>query len=101
VGYDGPTNSFYIDRTKSGKTDFEKSFPARHTAPRFAATKETDFVLVIDNASVEMFADNGLTVMTDIFFPGEDYSILRIQSPAHFTASKISFNRLRPIWGFR
>ncbi len=101
LGYDATNNSFYINRTKSGKTDFEKSFPARHTAPRFATTKETDFVLVIDNASVEMFADNGLTVMTDIFFPGEDYSRLRIQSPAHFTASKISFNRLKPIWDNR
>jgi len=100
VGYDAATHSFFIDRSHSGKTDFEKSFPAGHTAPRFASTKETDFVLIIDDASVEMFADNGLTVMTDIFFPGENYSSLSIQSPNHFVTSKISFNRLTPIWSF-
>ena len=35
IGYDKKQNQYFIDRTKSGKTDFQKDFAARHFAPRF------------------------------------------------------------------
>jgi len=35
VGYDKKQNQYFIDRSKSGKTAFQKEFAARHVAPRF------------------------------------------------------------------
>jgi fructan beta-fructosidase len=32
VGFDAGANQYYIDRTKSGKTDFNKGFAGRHVA---------------------------------------------------------------------
>ena len=69
IGYDKKANQYYIDRTRSGKVNFEKDFTGRFTAPRFAAGKTSDLTLVIDAASVELFADGGSTVMTAIYFP--------------------------------
>jgi fructan beta-fructosidase len=69
AGYDKASNNYYIDRTRSGKVNFEKGFAARHTAPRIATSQSSDLTLIIDDASLELFADNGLTVMTSIFFP--------------------------------
>src|SRR4029079_19502826 len=35
-GYDKKQNEYFIDRTKSGNTDFYKGFAAKHTAPRLS-----------------------------------------------------------------
>lgn len=97
VGYDKSDKQFYIDRTSSGKTDFEKGFAARSTAQRIAATESTNFILIIDVASVELFADNGLTVMTSIFFPTKDYSDLTIEPGENFKIKDVNFAHLKPV----
>lgn len=42
-----------------------------HYAPSISAADTVKFHLVVDVASVELFADDGMTVMTDIMFPRE------------------------------
>lgn len=98
IGYDQASNNYYIDRTKSGKVNFEKGFAARHVAPRFSSKSNADIQLIIDNASVELFADNGLTVMTEIFFPNELMSDITFQSANKMVISNLSFNSLTSIW---
>ncbi len=68
IGYDKNNRQYFIDRTRSGRVDFQKDFAARHVAPRLAGTSKMDVTMIIDASSVELFADNGLTVMTAIFF---------------------------------
>jgi fructan beta-fructosidase len=98
LGYDQSANQYYIDRTESGKVDFEKGFAARHTAPRFSTSPKMNLTLIIDDASVELFADDGLSVMTSIFFPNEPYSNISIQSPDHFKIKKLEYHRMKSIW---
>lgn len=69
VGYDHKTKTYYIDRSHSGAADFEKGFAKKHIAARIANTANAKVSLILDVASAELFADNGLTVMTDVFFP--------------------------------
>lgn len=69
VGYDSKSKMYYIDRTHSGATDFEKDFAKKHSAPRIAVSENAKISLILDVASAELFADDGLTVMTDVFFP--------------------------------
>lgn len=80
VGYDKTTNQYYIDRTNSGRTDFEEGFAKKHFAPRISTSPDLTFTLLADVASVEFFADGGLTVMTDIFFPKNVLQNLTVQS---------------------
>lgn len=54
--------------------------------------------LVIDNAFVELFADKGLTVMKEIFFPNEPYQQIQIQSPDKFVINKLEYSLLKSIW---
>ena len=98
IGYDQGANHYFIDRTNSGKTSFEKGFAKRHTAPRFSQKTNMDMTLIIDNASVELFADNGLSVMTEIFFPNALLSNINISSTAGFKMKSLEFNRLKSIW---
>jgi fructan beta-fructosidase len=76
IGFDNATNQFYIDRTNAGKNDFSDNFKGKHFAPRFSKLNTLKLHIIFDRSSVEVFADDGLTVMTDIFFPNEDFNIL-------------------------
>ncbi len=98
AGYDKASNSYYIDRTKSGKTNFEKGFAARHTAPRFSLKQNLELTMIVDNASIELFADNGLSVMTEIYFPKEILSDVQIQSPQKFIIKALRLTRMKSIW---
>lgn len=94
IGYDKDRNEYFIDRTKSGKVDFWKGFAGRHTAPRFTDNATMDIMLVIDDASVELFADGGLTVMTSIFFPNKNYSHITISTSDKPVISRLSYQPL-------
>jgi fructan beta-fructosidase len=98
IGYDKESNNYYIDRTKSGKVDFEKGFATRHTAPRISTNDNVELTLIGDEASIELFADNGLSVMTEIFFPNQPYSNITINSPNHFNVKSLQLTRLNSIW---
>lgn len=98
IGYDKGTNAYYIDRTASGKVDFEKGFAARHTAPRLSNAATLDLTFVIDVASVELFADNGLSVMTAIFFPNTPYSSITLQSPDGLNLQTVQYAKMKSMY---
>ena len=98
IGYDKKNNQYFIDRTKSGKTDFHKDFAAKHVAPRLTENSKMDISLVIDVSSVELFADDGLTVMTEIFFPNKPYNQIHIQSGDSILIKKLVYAGLSSIW---
>lgn len=98
IGYDKGTNHYYIDRTQSGKVDFEQGFAARHTAPRIASTANGSITMIIDAASVELFADGGLTVMTSIFFPTAPYTDIKLQSEEKLQVKELKVESLKGIW---
>ena len=98
VGYDKNKNQFFVDRTKSGKVDFHKEFAAKHVAPRIATGEKTNMTLIVDVSSIELFADNGLTVMTSIFFPSQPYNQIHVQSNSGALINKLEYTRLKSIW---
>lgn len=98
IGYDKAANQYFIDRSKSGKIDFNKEFAAKHLAPRFVKGGKIDMTLVIDISSVELFADDGLTVMTEIFFPNKPYNQISLQSASNLLINKIDYAPMKSIW---
>lgn len=98
IGYDKITNNYFVDRSNSGNVSFEKGFAKKHFAPRLSNKSNMDLTLIIDNSSVELFADNGLTVMTEIFFPGSLLTDINIRSANDFKVRSLIFNHLNSIW---
>ena len=78
IGYDKAANQYYIDRKKAGDVSFSPKFAGRHVAPRLATSATTDITLLFDASSVEVFADHGLTGMSELFFLSEPLSTLRL-----------------------
>jgi fructan beta-fructosidase len=98
IGYDKENNNYFIDRSKAGKTSFESGFGVTHTAPRISKNPATNLTLLVDVASVELFADNGLNVMTDICFPNRAWSRLSIVSARGLVLDQVNISSLKSIW---
>jgi len=99
VGYESNGNRYFIDRNASGKTDFSKDFKGDLYAPRIAGGNTVKFTMVLDVSSLEVFFDDGVTVMTSLFFPDQDFDQLKIYSQSG--AININFlgvKQLSSIW---
>ncbi len=91
IGFNKAQNRFYINRKAAGKNDFSKDFSAVQFANRIAETTAIPLKIIFDEASVELFADEGLTVMTAIYFPDKTLNSLKFitQKPAMLSDLKI------------
>ncbi|MEM1121059.1 MAG: glycoside hydrolase family 32 protein [Bacteroidota bacterium] len=80
IGYLPESKQFFSNRKKAGRIAFSKKFAVeRHYAPRASKSTVIEMEAFFDVASVELFADKGWTVLTDIFFPNEDFNQLDLQ----------------------
>jgi fructan beta-fructosidase len=98
IGYDKAQNRYYIDRANSGRTDFNDQFAKMAYAPRFVNGGKSDLILVMDASSVELFADNGLTVMTSVFFPKAPFEHLQIEKAGGMEILNEIITPLPSIW---
>ena len=99
VGYDAASKRFFSDRTALRKTFSDKFATAAHYAPRVSTDSVVRMHIYIDNASIELFADGGATALTDIVFPRDDFSTMRLVAtgaPVRLRYATVS--ALRSIW---
>jgi len=78
IGYDFRAGKAYVDRTNSGNVTLHPSFPGRHTAPVHAPGGRVKLHLLVDRSSVELFANDGEGVITDLIFPDSESQGLRL-----------------------
>ncbi len=98
LGYDRSKNRYYIDRTKPGKTGFNAQFAGTFFAPRIASAQSSEVELIVDASSVELFADNGLSVMSGVFFPNKPYNHLQFQNDKEAIIKDVEILPLKSIW---
>ena len=68
VGISAKTHEIFIDRTHSGLVSFSPDFPGRHHAT-LHWTSLVKLHIFLDRSSVEVFANDGETVLTDRIYP--------------------------------
>ncbi|MGI4875767.1 MAG: glycoside hydrolase family 32 protein [Janthinobacterium lividum] len=90
IGYDAAHKQYFIDRTKAGLVKFSPKFAGRHVAPRLTTSPAADLTLYVDAASVELFADHGLTAMTEIFFPTQPLTTMKLRAARPLTFQRVS-----------
>jgi sucrose-6-phosphate hydrolase SacC (GH32 family) len=62
----------FIDRTHSGNVSFDEEFPGRHAGPlRLAQGRHVKLHIFVDRSSVEVFGNDGETVISDSIFPAD------------------------------
>ena len=99
MGLEGESDRFYVDRDHSGKVDFSQQFGGRHLGIRSTNSKNITITLLLDVSSIELFADEGTLVMTEVFFPAEPYGRLRIRADKKgVTIKSVHLDALRSAW---
>lgn len=72
VRYDAEASLLTVDRVRSGDVAFSPTFAAAHSAPLSPADQRLSLRIVLDRSSIEVFADDGRVVLTDLVFPDPD-----------------------------
>ena len=99
VGIIPSTNTMFVDRTKSGEVSFSKDFPGRYSTT-LSDMKRVKLHIFVDRSSVEVFANDGETVMTDRIYPPPGSTGIEVYSTGG--AGKfvsLTVWPLKPVWG--
>lgn len=96
-GFSSDNNSFFVDRRKSGKIDFNDKFAYKISkVDRLSNKSELDVDIILDKTSIELFFDDGENVMTEIFFPNTPYTDLSILGKnGEFVLNHLEVNQLK------
>ncbi|TQI72098.1 levanase/fructan beta-fructosidase [Gramella sp. Hel_I_59] len=99
VNYDHSEQKFSMDRSKAGVNDFSDKFSGTpSTAPRITASNSMEVHMLLDKTSMELFIDNGKTVITEIFFSEQPWDTFSVGSEEKefmvdsFEAYELNFN---------
>jgi sucrose-6-phosphate hydrolase SacC (GH32 family) len=96
VGYDAAAAELFVDRSRSGKVDFTPRFPGKHLGPLTAERGRIKLHLFVDWSSIEVFGNDGRTVITDQIFPSPNSDGLSLYAKGG-AAKLISLD----IWGLQ
>lgn len=84
-----------VDRTKAGIADFSETFAKKHRAPMNEEPRRLRIYL--DQSSIELFVNDGSTVMTELVFPNEPYTKLKLTGEKKMV-TEITGYTLQSIW---
>ncbi|HEX6035407.1 MAG TPA: GH32 C-terminal domain-containing protein, partial [Anaerolineales bacterium] len=69
IGYDVESQELSLDRRLSGESAFSDHFAAVHRTSLKPVGGKIDLQVFVDSCSVEVFANDGRTVISDLIFP--------------------------------
>jgi len=69
LSYTAGSGRLTLDRTRSGDTAFDEKFASVESAPVPLENGALKLLIVVDQCSVEVFAQDGKVVLTDLVFP--------------------------------
>ena len=82
MNYDAKAETFSMDRTKSGKMDFNKDFAAVTKAPTYG--KISQLRIFIDKSSIEALDADGKMSMTNLVFPSKSYNKVTVKGKGKY-----------------
>ncbi|GAB2631742.1 glycoside hydrolase family 32 protein [Belliella aquatica] len=83
-----------FDRSQAGLKDFSDVFAAVHNVP-LKGVEVKDIRIFLDRSSIEIFFNDGKSVITELIFPTSAYTELSLQG----MDSKVEIHLLKSIWG--
>jgi sucrose-6-phosphate hydrolase SacC (GH32 family) len=100
VNYNKATQTLSVDRTKSGNTSFSKSFPGIYSAPlKLRNRKKLKLHILVDQASIEVFGNDGETTITCQIFPDVQSTGIEFYSKGGSAkVNKMDSWELLPFW---
>ena len=79
-GYNPAQNNYFVDRSKAGNANFSDKFIQCPVAPRLTKESTLPIRFLLDRNSIELFADEGKTNMSALFFVKEPFIKMKVTS---------------------
>jgi sucrose-6-phosphate hydrolase SacC (GH32 family) len=100
IGYDVATRRLYIDRTKSGTAAASMTgFYGVHSAPLTLRDGTLNLRILVDNSLLEVFAEDGERVLTDLVYPAMGSDGVKIFAEGGTTTlDTIAVHQMRSTW---
>lgn len=99
IGFDTDKNRYFIDRTDAGEATFSREFARpQYAERRVPASDPLKMHLFVDVSSIELFADDGLTVMTATVFPEAPFTDVSFHAAQDLEVKDVQFYTLKDIW---
>jgi fructan beta-fructosidase len=99
IGYKVNEQKLFIDRENSGETSFNPFFACNHAVILEPKQNRIKMHIFVDWSSVEVFANNGELVMTDLIFPNstsEGLELFAVDGNAKLLS--LNFYHLKSSW---
>lgn len=91
-------NQLMTNRLKSGLVGFDKTFAEKTQTMDLRKQKIRNVQLILDQSSVEILLNDGEFSFTNIYFPTENYSTLKIYSTQKYRIKNLKINKINSIW---
>lgn len=99
LGFDAASSTAYLDRRYGGNSSFSNFFPKISSAP-LQHQGTIKFHIVVDQASIEVFVNDGEAVLTSLVFPYASHTGIEIFSTDNaVTLERLQAWELKSIWG--
>lgn len=100
IGVDRVKSRLFVDRTRSGDTDFDPKFPGHQAAPLdLVSGTMVKLHIFVDRCSVEVFANDGEAVISDLVFPSLASQGIELYSRGGTArVVKLDVWNLKPAW---
>lgn len=99
VSYNSEKKTVSVDRLRSGDRKFSDQFIPVSTAPIISNSRELKLQLLVDLSSIEVFLNDGTTVLTSILFPRSPFTMFRFDPKGNtIFVQRLSYTRLRSVW---
>ena len=86
-----------VDRTSAGRSDFSPTFAGVHRGPLRIVDGRLDLRMLLDTSSLEVFAQGGETVLTDLILPPSPELRFAITAAGRGRETRIASLSLRPL----
>jgi fructan beta-fructosidase len=99
IGYDVANKQLFVDRTNSGSFDYGSNVVGNHEGSLNISNGTVKMHIFIDRSAVEVFGNNGETVITDQIFPNPSSKGLKIYSKdGDVSLKSLEIYPLKSIW---
>ncbi|KRE46757.1 hypothetical protein ASG81_10830 [Paenibacillus sp. Soil522] len=99
VGFGRQNGTLFVDRTRSGISDFHGDFAKRHEAPLTVQNNKVTMHIFVDRSSVEVFGNEGERVITDQIFPDASATGLELYTAGgNVTLNSLHIYSLDKVW---
>ncbi len=101
LGFNAKESNYFSNRTKAGNNGFSSRFAENiHFAPKQIDGSLISMHIIIDATSCELIADDGLTVLSEQFFPSESFTKIEFfVSGMSADVQRFEVFELEGIWG--